>query len=173
MEEKVDNIYIYLWEEFNTVYVGRSKNLKSRHYHHKHRESEKTYKFSSEHHVEHPPMIILETDLTIKEGVEREKYWIEYYRNTREYNVLNTTCGGQMGKLSKYTEEERKQRQKEYYQKNREKKLAYQKEYNKNHKEELKRFHDKYDKEYSKKWYEKNREKKLAYQKSHHKKVKD
>lgn len=38
MEEKFDNIYIYLWEEFDTIYVGRTKNPKSRHYAHKTRE---------------------------------------------------------------------------------------------------------------------------------------
>ena len=80
MEGKFDSIYIYLWEEFNTVYVGRTINPKGRHYQHKHRETELTYKFSSEHHVEHPKMIIIENDLTIEEGVEREKYWINEYR---------------------------------------------------------------------------------------------
>ena len=74
MIENRDNIYIYLWEEFNTVYVGRTVNPKGRHYQHKHRESEKTYQFSSEHHVEHPKMIIIESDLSLGEGIEREKY---------------------------------------------------------------------------------------------------
>ena len=68
MNEKIDNIYIYIWEEFSTIYVGRTKNPKKRHYQHKTRECDKTYKFSSEHHVEHPPMIILENDLTIEEN---------------------------------------------------------------------------------------------------------
>ena len=97
MRENRDNIYIYLWEELNTVYIGRTVNPKGRHYAHKHRESEKTYQFSSEHHVEHPKMIIIENDLTIEEGVEREKYWIDYYRNNTPYNILNKTNGGEIG----------------------------------------------------------------------------
>ena len=76
MANKRDNIYIYLWEEFNTIYVGRTINPKSRHYQHRHIVTESTYKFSSEHHVEHPKMIIIENDLSVEEGIEREKYWI-------------------------------------------------------------------------------------------------
>ena len=97
MEEKVDNIYIYLWEELNTVYIGRTKNLKVRNSQHKNRKTEKTYKFSAENNVEHPNMVILEKGLTISEGVEREKYWIEHYRNETNYNVLNIRQGGQIG----------------------------------------------------------------------------
>lgn len=138
MNEKRDNIYIYLWEEFNTIYIGRTINPKSRHYTHKHRESERTYQFSSEHGVEHPKMIIIENDLSIDEGIEREKYWIEYYRNNDSYNVLNKLCGGQKGKcVSNLTEEEKKQRQKEYYQKNKEKIKAYKKEYEKKNREKI------------------------------------
>ena len=121
MEKKVDNIYIYIWEEFNTIYIGRTINPKGRHYAHKHRESERTYQFSSKYHVEHPKMIIIENDLSVEEGVEREKYWIEYYRNNTDYNVLNKTCGGQIGgekTKETLTEEEKKEHQKEYYQKN-------------------------------------------------------
>ncbi len=99
MVERRDNIYIYLWEEFNTVYIGRTVNPKGRHYAHKHRETEPTYKFSSEHHVEHPKMIIIESDLAIEEGVEREKYWINYYSGT-DYNVLNTLKSGGTSNLN-------------------------------------------------------------------------
>ena len=166
MDERKDNIYIYLWEEFNTIYVGRTINPKSRHYTHRHRESERTYQFSSEHHVEHPKMIIIENDLTIEEGIEREKYWIDYYKENTPYNVLNITCGGQKGRrISNLTEEEKKERQKEYYQKNKEKILAYRKEYEKRNREKI----NKRNREWKKNHYiKKNRkikteeEKKLA-----------
>ena len=138
MNERRDNIYVYFWEEFNTVYVGRTINPKSRHYTHKHRESERTYQFSSEHGVEHPKMIIIENDLTIEEGVEREKYWIDYYKNNTPYDVLNKLCGGQRGRrISNLTEEEKKQRQKEYYQNNKERIKEYKKEYRKKNREKV------------------------------------
>ncbi len=174
MNEKIDNIYIYIWEEFSTIYVGRTKNPKKRHYQHKTRECDKTYKFSSEHHVEHPPMIILENDLTIEEGVEREKYWIDYYKNNTQYNLLNKLCGGQRGR----------QRQcnvpldKTYYQLHREERIAYQKEYNKTHKKE-RRIHNAKTKEeillQQKEYYQSHRneilEKKKIYNKEHREKI--
>jgi hypothetical protein len=173
MEGKKDNIYVYLWEEFNTVYIGRTKNPKSRHYAHKHRETEKTYQFSSKHHVEHPKMIIIENDLTIEEGVEREKYWIDHYRNKTNYNVLNIRVGGQVGNQHRvYTDEEMKEHKRKYYQENKEKRKEYQKKYYSENKEKIKEYFDinkiskkEYDKIYSKKWYEKNKKKKLEYMK--------
>lgn len=150
MEYKTDNIYIYLWEEFNTIYIGRTINPKGRHYAHKHRKAELTYRFSSEHHVEHPKMVIIENDLTIEEGAEREKYWINYYRENKLYNVLNKSCGGQIGQQkTKLTEEEKRQHRKEYYRKNRDKILERQRNSDKR---------KKYRKEYNKEYWEKHRE---------------
>ena len=163
-----DNIYIYLWEEFNTIYIGRTINPKSRHYTHRHRESEKTYQFSAEHGVEHPKMVIIENNLSVDEGVEREKYWIEHYKNNTNYKVLNITCGGQKGRQVKcMSEEEKKKHRKEYYQKNREKILEYRKKYVENHKEDIATYKKKYYKnnknkiyEYQKKYVEEHREEK-------------
>lgn len=171
MNEKRDNIYIYLWEEFNTIYIGRTINPKSRHYTHRHRESEKTYQFSAEHGVEHPKMVIIENNLSIKEGVEREKYWIEHYKNNTDYDVLNVTCGGQKGRqIERISEEEKKKHRKEYYQKNREKILEYRKKYVENHKEDIATYKKKYYKnnknkiyEYQKKYVEEHREEKKEY----------
>ena len=127
---KKDNIYIYLWEDLNAVYIGRTVNPKGRHYQHKHRKSEKTYQFSAEHGIEHPKMTIIEKDLTIDEGVGREKYWIEYYRNNTNYNVLNKTCGGQINnRLYVLSEKEKKERRKAYNQLHKEERNAYYREY--------------------------------------------
>lgn len=186
MKEKKDNIYIYLWEEFNTVYIGRTINPKSRHYTHKHRETEKTYQFSSEHHVEHPKMIIIEGDLTIEEGIEREKYWINYYRENTPYEVLNKKDGGQKGRHTpnNLTEEEKKELKKEYYQRNKERILEYAKEYNKLHKEKnkahSKKYYNNHKKEkkiYREKYYEERKvelsEKKKMYYNEHKEKIKE
>ena len=177
MEIRRDNIYIYLWEELNTVYVGRTINPKSRHYTHKHRESEKTYKFSSEHGVEHPKMIIIENDLTIEEGVEREKYWIDYYKTNSAYNVLNITCGGQKGRQKNIlTEEEKLKQRKEYYQKNKEKILAYSKLYRKNNAEKIKEKQHSYYKLHKKPHIVKTKEEiklqQKKYRESHKEKIK-
>ena len=177
MGEKRDNIYIYLWEEFNTIYIGRTVNPKGRHWAHKHRETEPTYRFSSEHHIEHPKMVIIENDLTIEEGVEREKYWISYYRNNSPYNVLNKSRGGQIGGNKPkplYTKEELKQHRKEYYENNKDKILKSQKAYFNAHKEETKERREKYTKEYNdshkkehKEYREKNKDRIKEYKKSY------
>ena len=176
---KRDNIYIYLWEEFNTVYVGRTVNPKSRHYQHRHVPTETTYKFSSEHHVEHPKMIIIENDLSVEEGAEREKYWINEYRDNSPYRVLNKTRGGEIGKISELTEEEKIERRnkwaREYYSNHKESELLRQKKYRKKidrtsyfksynitHKNDRKNYGAKNRKrlnEYMKKYREKNKEK--------------
>lgn len=146
MNEKRDNIYIYLWEELNTIYIGRTINPKSRHYQHRHIPTEKTYKFSSEHGVEHPKMIIIESGLTVVEGTQREEYWINEYRKNSPYDVLNKLKGGQVGNLSKLTEEERKERKKIWEEKHKNDIIEYKKQYYKNNKcridENHKKYHD-------------------------------
>lgn len=164
MKENRDNIYIYLWEEFNTIYIGRTVNPKGRHYAHKTRESERTYQFSSEHHVEHPKMIIIENDLSVDEGIEREKYWIKYYKENGEYSVLNKSRGGQIGGQLKpltLTDEEKKECARQY-------KI----EYNKTHKEE-RRIYNAAHRDQRKKYYENNKEKIKKMQKKYYETHKD
>ena len=189
MKENRDNIYIYVWEDLNTIYIGRTVNPKGRHYQHKHRETESTYKFSSEHHVEHPKMIIIENDLTLEEGVEREKYWIEYYKKNNTYEVLNKSYGGQIGGQLKpltLTESERKERnrlyKKRYYENHKneidfkEKNKNYRTKYYENHKEQIiektKIYHKKHEKElkqyykeYMKKYHDEHKKEKKEYDK--------
>lgn len=182
MDKKSDNIYIYLWEEFNTIYVGRTINPKSRHYTHRHREAERTYQFSSEHHVEHPKMIIIESDLTIEEGVEREKYWINYYKNNTNYNVLNKSEGGQRGRQrNKLSDEEREKRRKislnksmkKYKEENKEKLIEYRKVYYQQNKEKFYENRKDKVKEYQGKYYRENQDKIKKYREEHNEKIRE
>ena len=66
MKNKKDNIYVYIWEKYNTIYIGRTINPKSRHYQHKKNITETTYKFSKENNIEHPKMIIIESNIKNK-----------------------------------------------------------------------------------------------------------
>ena len=43
-------------------------------------------------------MIIIEDNLTLKKGVEREGYWVEYYRNSG-YTILNKVKTGSIGSI--------------------------------------------------------------------------
>ena len=176
MSEKRDNIYIYLWENLNTVYVGRTVNPKSRHYQHRHNQTEKTYQFSSEHGLEHPKMIIVEKNLTIEEGVEREKYWINKYRENSTYNVLNKTEGGQVGKGKMCTLNDIKEHQKEYRSKNRELLNSKSKKYYHTHKKSVQEYQKKYrnsHKDERKKYLETNREYLLEQKREYYKKYRE
>ena len=168
MERKKYNIYIYIWKNLNTVYIGRTINPKSRHYQHTHRPTDNVYKFSVEHGVEHPKMVIIENDLTIEEGVEREKYWIKEYRENSIYNVLNKSKGGSIGNMSSMTNEEReirkeiqkekaRKRTKDWTKLHKEEKKEYDKLYRQSHKEEIK--------ERIKIWRETHKEEKKEYDK--------
>lgn len=177
MNERKDNIYIYLWEEFNTIYIGRTINPKSRNYQHRHNVTEKTYQFSSEHQVEHPKMIIIENDLTVEEGIKREKYWIKEYKENSPYNVLNKSKGGQSGPILNSTEEKCENGMKDY-------KAVYMKEYRKDNKAKTKEINRKYrqshkekiremNKEYRKEHKEELREKKKKYRETHKDEIKE
>ena len=100
-EKRNDNIYIYVWEDLQAIYVGRTINPKTRHYSHAHCEYETTFKFCKEHGVKHPKMRIIETGLTLNEGKTREIYWIKIYREKSVYIVLNKLKGGQTGLIEK------------------------------------------------------------------------
>ena len=102
-----DNIYVYIWEGLNAVYVGRTVNPKSRHWAHKNRKTESTYQFSNEHNVDHPKMIIIESNLSIEEGKKREEYWRQYYINNTDMFVVNKVKCGTIGNLDggKWTKE--------------------------------------------------------------------
>ena len=98
--EKMDFIYVYFWETLNSVYVGRTINPRTRHYAHVHRQNERTYLFSVENKVKHPEMIIVESGLSIEEGIEHEKELIEYYVNKTNMFVVNKLKGGGVGNLN-------------------------------------------------------------------------
>lgn len=119
-------------------------------------------------------MIIIENDLTVEEGIEREKYWINYYRENSQYNVLNKTNGGEKGNVYKIflTEEERKEKVKSYREAHKEEMRLYKKKYREEHKEEiraaLKEYHEAHKQEHnikSRKYYETNRKEILTKQK--------
>lgn len=118
---KIDSIYVYIFEEYNSVYVGRTlmRLQKDRDWSHRHAiyidgknkkhyvKSDSVYNFSVEKKCEIPSMIILEENLTIEEGQKREKYWIEYFKKQGK-KVLNKAPAGSIGtlgfkkKISKY-----------------------------------------------------------------------
>ena len=108
-KDKIDLVYAYEFIEEKSVYVGRTliKNKKNRDRAHIF-QLDSVSAFAKEKNIAVPEMKVLESDLTIKEGAEREAWWIEQYR-ADGWRLLNKQKAGSIGGLgkghSKYTYE--------------------------------------------------------------------
>lgn len=110
--DKNDSVYKYYWEETNSIYIGRTLMHRQKIRHNVHITSEKdtVFRYAKENGLTVPPMEIIEDNLTIKEGLDREDYWVNYYKK-KGYNVLNTAKtgigSGSLGAISygKWTKE--------------------------------------------------------------------
>ncbi len=98
--DKIDCVYAYEFENYHSVYVGRTlmRRAQERDYEHMFTDSDAVVLFAREHDVPIPPMKVLETGLTLKEGTEREGYYLEYYRSNG-WNTLNRAKTGGIGLL--------------------------------------------------------------------------
>ena len=106
---KIDNVYAYFFNEFNSVYVGRTIEPSNRDIGHNTSEKSTVFRFASENNTTIPKMMILESGLTIMEGLDREDYYRNKYQS-EGWNVLNIAKTGRKsgslgslgnGKLSK------------------------------------------------------------------------
>lgn len=98
--DKIDCVYAYEFEEYNSVYVGRTlvKRLKDRHYEHIFTESDAVYLFTKDKNISTPDIKVLESGLTVSEGVLKEGFYLERYKNDG-WNILNRTKTGSIGKI--------------------------------------------------------------------------
>lgn len=90
---KIDNVYAYFFNEFNSVYVGRTVEPSSRDIGHNTSEKSTVFRFASENNTAIPKMMILESGLTIMEGLDREDYYRNKYQS-EGWNVLNIAKTG-------------------------------------------------------------------------------
>ena len=101
-KDKIDCVYAYEFPDFNAVYVGRTliKRKKDRDREHLYVRNDAVVKFAIKHKVEVPSPKYLEDKLTIQEGVEKECWWVDKYKEMG-WNVLNRAKGGSIGGLGK------------------------------------------------------------------------
>ena len=104
-----DCIYGYFFEDFKTVYIGRTieRRMKIRDREHRNKNyNDAVYKFAKENNIVIPEIKIIESGLTVFEGVEKEKYWERYYKEIG-YTTLNIAKCGSLGSLlsGKWNEE--------------------------------------------------------------------
>lgn len=89
-KSKVDSVYCYIFENLKSVYVGRTLMIRQekRHNSHKTDINDSVYKFSHLNNVEIPEMIIIEENITIKEGLIKEDLLIKEYKE-KGYFIIN------------------------------------------------------------------------------------
>ena len=102
LTNKDNCVYRYYWEETNAIYIGRTltKRQKDRDNEHIFDKRDTVFKHSKGNDIAVPPMEIIEDSLTLKESIEKEGYWVEYYRE-KGYNILNKAKTGAIGSIGK------------------------------------------------------------------------
>lgn len=96
IQDKIDSVYVYLFEETKAAYVGRTLMKRQRKRDREHiynQESDNVARYAKSHNVPIPPMTILESNLTLEEGQDREDYWRKWYEQ-KGYTMLNRSATG-------------------------------------------------------------------------------
>lgn len=123
-KDPVDTVYRYFFQSENAVYIGRTIYVDLRDHQHRTRENDTVYRFAKEHNSEIPKIEILENELTVAQGAERENYWERYYRskgcviiNKQPCGSLGLMCRGKWSK-KKCFEESKKYKTRSEFQRN-------------------------------------------------------
>lgn len=106
IKDKIDSVYVYVFEETKYAYVGRTlirRQKKRDREHIFNQENDNVARYAKKMNLPVPPMTILETDLTLEDGLDREDYWRNWYEK-QGYTMLNrlaTGIGkGSLGRIS-------------------------------------------------------------------------
>lgn len=95
-EDKIDSVYVYIFQTTKAAYVGRTliRRQKKRDQEHVFNlDNDNVAKYARKHHIPVPPMQILESNLTLEEGQAREDYWRNWYEQ-QGYTMLNRIATG-------------------------------------------------------------------------------
>ena len=100
--DKVDCVYAYEFVDFNSVYIGRTlfRRVNERDKEHLFNDRDTVSKFCRKKDIHIPVIKILENDLTLAEGVEKEGYYVEKYKQ-EGWNILNKAKTGSIGLIAK------------------------------------------------------------------------
>lgn len=88
-----DNVYAYFFIEQKSIYIGRTVNLQARDTSHRTSNKSAVFKFATQCNVTVPDMTILEYNVTITEGLEKEDHYCNMYKE-EGWNVLNIAKTG-------------------------------------------------------------------------------
>ena len=87
---------MFMYLKNKAAYVGRTlirRQKKRDREHIFNQDSDAVARYAKKHHVPIPPMTIIETSLTLKEGLDREDYWRRWYEK-QGYTMLNRIATG-------------------------------------------------------------------------------
>jgi len=96
IKDKIDSVYVYIFEDTKVAYVGRTlirRQKKRDREHIFNMDNDNVARYAKKHHVPVPPMIILESNLTLEEGLDREDFWRKWYED-HGYTMLNRLATG-------------------------------------------------------------------------------
>lgn len=96
IKDKIDCVYVYIFEDTKVAYVGRTliRRQKKRDREHIFNfDNDNVARYAKKHKVPVPPMKIIESNLTLEEGLEREDYWRKWYEQ-QGYTMLNRLATG-------------------------------------------------------------------------------
>lgn len=97
-KKETDKIYRYVFPDL-TIYIGRTiQHVQSRDYQHIFVKRDPIRRYAEQMKFPIPKMEIMENGLSVSQGVEREKYWISFYKKLG-YTLLNTMPGGAIGSI--------------------------------------------------------------------------
>ena len=100
--DKIDLVYSYEFAEQKYVYIGRTlmRRKVARDWEHIFEKNDAVSCFAKQNGISVPEMKVLESDLTIKEGVEKESFYIEKYKS-EGWILLNKAKAGSIGTIAK------------------------------------------------------------------------
>ena len=97
--DKVDSIYKYYFKEKNAIYIGRTVYTEIRDKQHRNTKNDSVYRFAEDNKLAIPKMEIIESDLNVLQGIEREKYWESFYKN-KGFIIINKAPCGSIGSMA-------------------------------------------------------------------------
>ena len=92
-KNKRDNVYCYIFESLNSIYVGRTIDVNKRNKEHNIKTDSTVYKFAQKYNIVIPQITILETNLSLEQGREKEDFYVTKYKS-EGWNVLNRAKTG-------------------------------------------------------------------------------
>ena len=98
---RIHKIYVYVFDMFNAAYVGRTIQIKQRHYTHtKGGKKDGLKDFITKHEIKNVDLpTILENNLTLEESKIKEQYWMDKYKD-KGYELINKVKGGSIGGIA-------------------------------------------------------------------------